>query len=82
MAWEWVQPVATSTGTAIVGVAGIVATLKAGNRQAKVAIDVARQQGDAQVATAREERQQRRLEASYMELLTALSESRVGDRFL
>jgi hypothetical protein len=73
VASEWVAPVASSVAVVVVGVAGIVATYKAGSRQQDTALAVARQQGDVQVAVAREERQQRRLEAAYLELLTAMT---------
>ncbi|XRQ07371.1 hypothetical protein ACN3XK_64520 [Actinomadura welshii] len=73
MAWEWVSPVATSTGTLVVGIAGIVATYKAGNRQQETALSVAKQQAEAQASAAREERQQRRLEEAYTDLLITLS---------
>jgi hypothetical protein len=73
MAWEWVAPVAGSAATAIVGVAGIVATYWAGGRQQETALAVARQQANLQVAVAREERQQRRLEEAYLELLSAVA---------
>jgi len=76
MAWEWVAPTASAAAAVVVGVAGIVATYKAGNRQQDVALTVARQQGDAQVAVAREERQQRRLETAYLELLVAITKVR------
>lgn len=65
MTWDWV-------GTLVVGVAGIIATYMAGARQQKTALAVVRQQIDAQVAVAREERQQKRLEEAYLELLSAL----------
>lgn len=71
--WEWVAPVAASAATVVVGLAGIVATYKAGSRQQATALAVARQQTDVQVAAAREERQQRRIEQAYLELLTALT---------
>jgi hypothetical protein len=74
MAWEWVAPVAGSVATVAVGVTGIVATYKAGSRQQATALAAVRQQSDAQVAVAREERQQRRLEAAYSELLVAITE--------
>lgn len=73
MAWEWVQPVATSVATLGAGVAGIVATYKAGARQQETALTVARQQAEAQLSTAHEERHQRRLELAYTELLMTLS---------
>jgi hypothetical protein len=73
MALEWVAPAVTGAATAIVGVAGILATYKAGARQQQTALAVAQQQADAQVAVAREERQQRRLEEAYLELLSALT---------
>jgi hypothetical protein len=73
MAWEWVAPVAGSVTAVAVGITGIVATYKAGNRQQATALAVARQQSDAQVAVAREERQQRRLEEAYLEMLAAIT---------
>lgn len=72
MAWEWVAPVASSLAAVAVGVAGIVATYKAGNRQQDTALAIVRQQSDVQVAVAREERQQRRIEQAYLELFAAL----------
>jgi hypothetical protein len=53
-----VAPVATSTVAVVVGVAGIRGTLLGARRQV-----------DGQITIAREERQQRRLEAAYAELL-------------
>jgi hypothetical protein len=76
MAWDWVTPIAGAAATIVVGVAGIVATYKAGNRQQDVALTVARQQADVQAAVAREERQQRRLEAAYLEFLTVITKVR------
>ena len=76
MSWEWVAPVAAASGTAIVGVTGILVTARSGQRQQTTALEVAQQQADAQVAVAREERLQRRLEAAYLELLTAITEFR------
>lgn len=73
MAWEWVAPVAAASGTAIVGGTGIIVTPRVGRRQQTTALAVAQQQADAQVAVAREERQQRRLEAAYLELLKAVT---------
>ncbi|MCR3740247.1 hypothetical protein BS35_002802 [Actinomadura glauciflava] len=73
VAWEWVSPVATSVGGFGIGLAGIVATYKAGNRQQETALAVAKQQADNQLAVAREERQQRRLETAYTDLLVMLS---------
>ena len=73
MAWEWVVPVAGAVTGVAVGLAGIIATYKAGNRQQATALAVVRQQADAQVAVAREERQQRRLEEAYLEMLAALT---------
>lgn len=81
MAWEWVAP----TGTALVGVSGIVATYLAGRRQASTALTATReqigaslalgqQQMQGQLALAREERRQRRAEAAYLELLRALND--------
>jgi hypothetical protein len=73
MAWEWVTPVVAGVVTAIATVAGIVATYKSGNRQQQTALAVAQQQADSQVAVAREERQQRRLEEAYLGMLAALT---------
>lgn len=73
MAWEWVAPTAGAVATITVGLGGIIATYKAGNRQSDTALAVGRQQADTQVAVAREERQQRRLEEAYLELLTAIT---------
>jgi hypothetical protein len=73
VAWEWVAPVAGAVTGVAVGLAGIIATYKAGNRQQATALAVVRQQSDAQVAVAREERQQRRLEEAYLEMLAALT---------
>ena len=58
MAWEWVAPVATATTATAVGVAGMFFTWLTG----KEARDDAR-------ATAREAREQQRLENAYIELL-------------
>ena len=71
--WEWVAPTAGSVAVVVVGVAGIVATYRAGGRQQDTALAVVRQQADAQVAVAREERQQRRLEEAYLEMLAAIT---------
>jgi hypothetical protein len=73
VAWEWVAPVAGAVGTVTVGVAGIFATYKAGSRQQNTALEVVRLQAEAQVAVAREERQQRRLEEAYLEMLAAIT---------
>jgi hypothetical protein len=73
MAWEWVTPVAGGAVAAVAAVAGIVATYKSGNRQQQTALAVAQQQADSQVAIAREERQQRRLEEAYLGMLAALT---------
>jgi len=73
MAWEWVTPVAGGATTAIAAVAGIVATYMSGNRQQQTALTVAQQQTDSQVAVAREERQQRRLEEAYLGMLAAVT---------
>lgn len=73
MAWEWVTAVAGGTVTAVTAVAGIVATYKSGNRQQETALAVAQQQADSQVAVAREERQQRRIEEAYLGMLAALT---------
>jgi hypothetical protein len=73
MAWEWVAPIAGAVATVSVGVAGIVATYKAGSRQQNTALEVVRQQAEAQIAVAREERQQRRLEEAYLEMLAAIT---------
>lgn len=66
MTWEWLA-------APVVGLAGIISTYLAGGRQQQTALAVVRQQTDVQVAVAREERQQRRLEEAYLETLTALS---------
>jgi hypothetical protein len=71
--WEWVSPVAGAVGTVTVGVAGIFATYKAGSRQQNTALEVVRLQAETQVAVAREERQQRRLEEAYLEMLAAIT---------
>jgi hypothetical protein len=60
-------------GTVTVGVAGIFATYKAGSRQQNTALEVVRLQAEAQVAVVREERQQRRLEEAYLEMLAAIT---------
>jgi hypothetical protein len=73
VAWEWVAPTATAAASIAVGVTGIIATYRAGSRQQTTALAVAQQQADAQVAVAREERQQRRLEEAYLEMLSALT---------
>jgi hypothetical protein len=73
MAWEWVAPTASTTAAIVVGVTGIVATYRAGSRQQATALAVTGQQVDAQVAVAREERQQRRLEEAYLELLAVVT---------
>jgi hypothetical protein len=74
MAGEWVAPVAGSMATVVVGLAGIIAAYKAGNRQQHTALAVVRQQADAQAEAAQEERRQRRLETSYEALLAYLSQ--------
>src|SRR5689334_17694068 len=73
MAWEWVAPTASATAAIVVGVTGIVATYRAGSRQQATALAVTGQQVDAQVAVAREARQQRRLEEAYLELLAVVT---------
>jgi hypothetical protein len=73
VAWEWVAPIAGSVGTVSVGVAGIFATYKAGSRQQNTALAVVRHQAEAQVAVAREDRHQRRLEEAYLEMLAAVT---------
>jgi|NGEPerStandDraft_6_1074524.scaffolds.fasta_scaffold92665_2 hypothetical protein len=75
MSLTWVAPVAGSGAAAIVGVAGICATFKAGKRQQQTALEIARVSIDGQLAGLREERHQRRLEAAYTELLIMLSET-------
>ncbi|MFD9303231.1 hypothetical protein ACFWCB_11330 [Streptomyces sp. NPDC060048] len=62
--------VIASCGTAVVGLAGIVATHLAGRRQQQTAIEVARLQIESQERLALEERKQQRLEAIYDRLLT------------
>lgn len=71
MAWDWVAP----TGGAIVGVVGVIATYKAGNRQQATALASVDKQVEGQLRGQREERRQRRLEMAYGELLTMLSET-------
>ena len=66
VSWEWIA-------APVVGLAGIIATYLTGGRQQQTALIVANQQTSVQVATAREERQQRRLEGAYLELLTAMT---------
>ena len=73
MAWEWVAPTAGAVAAITIGLGGIIATYKSGNRQSDTALAVACQQADTQVAVTREERQQRRLEEAYLELLTAIT---------
>jgi hypothetical protein len=77
VAWEWVAPVVTGTVTGTVGVVGIIATFKSGNRQSDTALKVARQQADAQADIAREERQQSSLEATYRELAVHVQRQRM-----
>lgn len=57
----------------MVGIAGVVGTYWAGKRQAKVALKVARIQGQTQVTIANSDRHQRRIDASYMELRRVMS---------
>jgi hypothetical protein len=59
--------------TLLLGLGGIAGTLIAGFRQTDTAIRVAKLSIDGQLAGAREERQQRRLEAAYTELLIRLT---------
>jgi hypothetical protein len=72
MAWEWVGDAATG----VVAVAGIAATYWSGKRQQDTALKVARLNIDAQLASEREERHQRRIENAYDKLLVRLSEVR------
>ncbi|MGN6608636.1 MAG: hypothetical protein ACTHMS_16700 [Jatrophihabitans sp.] len=59
MSWDW-----STTVTGVVGIAGIAGTLVGGSRQI-----------NAQKDMAREERRERRLEASYAELLLKVAEA-------
>ncbi|MFF4450821.1 hypothetical protein [Streptomyces sp. NPDC001502] len=65
-----IATVLASCGTAVVGLAGIVATHLAGRRQQQTAIEVARLQIQSQERLALEDRKQQRLEAIYDRLLT------------
>lgn len=58
----------TLSGT-VLGLGGIYATLRAGKRQQETNVEVARVQAETQARLAREEREQRRLEASYADLM-------------
>ena len=73
VAFDWANALTTAVPSIVLGLGGFVATYKTGNRQQDTALEVTRQQADAQVAVAREERQQKRLEGAYAELLTALT---------
>jgi hypothetical protein len=64
MAWEWAAP----TATAIVGIGGIIGTYRGGSRQTETVLAVADRQIEAQVRTARDARNQERLERTYQEL--------------
>jgi hypothetical protein len=67
---EWIVGLVV---TLLLGLGGIAGTLFAGFRQTDTAIRVAKLSIDGQLAGAREERQQRRLEAAYTELLIRLT---------
>jgi hypothetical protein len=69
VAWEWVGP----TGTAVVGLGGIAATYFSGRRQVGAARQVARDQANAGLRAQREERNQRRLEGAYPNLLDVIA---------
>ncbi|MDX3538840.1 hypothetical protein PV721_31795 [Streptomyces sp. MB09-01] len=69
--------VIASCGTAVVGLAGILATHFAGRRQQQTAIEVARLQIQSQERLALEERKQQRLEAIYDRLLTEFERDEV-----
>ena len=62
--------------TGVVGVAGIAGTIVAARITGKTQMAVVRQQESAQVAIAREERQQRRFEDAYTEMLAAVTRIR------
>jgi hypothetical protein len=73
VAYDWANTLTTAVPSVVLGRSGIIATYKAGNRQQDRALEITRQQSEAQVAVAREERQQKRLEGAYLELLTAIT---------
>lgn len=66
MTWEWL-------GSSVVALAGIAAGILAAYRQQQTSLAVVSQQTEVQVAVAREERQQRRIEEAYLDMLRALS---------
>jgi len=71
VAWEWVNTV----GTAAVGLAGIAATYLSGKRQVTSARQVARDQADASLRAQREDRNQRRIEVAYPQLLGIVADT-------
>ncbi|MGP3961686.1 hypothetical protein ACTWPT_37385 [Nonomuraea sp. 3N208] len=64
--------VISALSTAGVGIAGILATFRAGRRQQQTAIEIARMQMESQERIVREERHQQRLEKTYDSLLRQL----------
>ena len=66
MTWEWL-------GSSVVALAGIAAGILAAHRQQQTSLAVVSQQTQVQLEAAREERQQRRIEEAYLDMLKALS---------
>ena len=71
MTWEWLA-------SSVVALAGIAAGVLAAYRQQQTSLAVVREQTDVQVAVAREERQQRRIEEAYLDMLRAVLGSVLG----
>jgi hypothetical protein len=65
MSWSWIA-------APIVGVVGVVTTYLAGWRQQKTTLTIATGQLEATAQAAREDRRQRRIEAAYTDMLTAM----------
>ena len=70
-----VASIVAAVGGSLVGLAGVAATFHAGRGQRSTNLQVARLQAEYQAILAREERYQRRLEAAYRELITAVTEA-------
>lgn len=71
---EWVPVAVGASSGVVVGIAGVIATYKAGKRQADTSVAVAERQVRAAADASREERNQRRLEAAYPPLLDVLTQ--------